>query len=82
MSMANRIARIPYLTNVDFCIGALNRLAEALHEAAMKRPLLITEDGLELAGLAERTTIAMGKCQPAAAWDWRRTPISALPLPG
>ncbi len=78
MSMANPIARIPYLTNVDFGIGALSRLAEALGEAGIKRPLLITDEGLVRAGVAEQTTMAMGKHQPAAMFA--KTPANPTEL--
>jgi alcohol dehydrogenase class IV len=48
------MARIAYLTSIDFGPGALASLADALGELAVKRPLLVADKGVLAAGLAAK----------------------------
>jgi 4-hydroxybutyrate dehydrogenase len=45
---------ITYLTTIDFEAGALARLPDALVELGVTRPLLVSDRGLEAAGLVDR----------------------------
>jgi alcohol dehydrogenase class IV len=47
-------SRIAYLTNIDFGAGSLARLADALGELAVKRPLLVADKGVLAAGLVAK----------------------------
>jgi alcohol dehydrogenase class IV len=48
------MARIAYLTTIDFGAGAIATLKDAVAELGLKRPLLVTDRGIEAAGLADR----------------------------
>lgn len=48
------MARIAYLTSIDFGPGALASLADALGELAVKRPLLVADKGVLAAGLVAK----------------------------
>jgi len=48
------MARITYLTTIDFGPGELKQLQNAIAEMKLARPLLISDRGLEASGLAER----------------------------
>jgi 4-hydroxybutyrate dehydrogenase len=48
------VSRITYLTAVDFGAGELKVLATAPAEVGMKRPLVIADKGVEVAGLLAR----------------------------
>jgi 4-hydroxybutyrate dehydrogenase len=48
------MSRIAYLTNIDFGPGELKALATAPAETGMKRPLLVTDKGIEAVGLLAR----------------------------
>ncbi len=50
------MARIAYLTSIDFGPGALASLADALAELAVKRPLLVADKGVLAAGLVAKAT--------------------------
>jgi alcohol dehydrogenase class IV len=50
------MARIAYLTSIDFGPGALASLADALGELAVKRPLLVADKGVLAAGLVAKAT--------------------------
>jgi alcohol dehydrogenase class IV len=48
------MARITYLTAIDFGPGVITTLREAVGELGMKRPLLVTDEGVVKAGLAKK----------------------------
>ncbi|WP_430260511.1 iron-containing alcohol dehydrogenase [Neorhizobium sp. IRS_2294] len=48
------MARITYLTTIDFGPGELQQLQNAIAELKLARPLLISDRGLAASGLAER----------------------------
>jgi alcohol dehydrogenase class IV len=48
------MARITYLTTIDFGPGTLSTLSDALRELGISRPLLVTDHGITAAGLADR----------------------------
>ena len=48
------MARITYLTTIDFGPGELTQLQNAIAELKLARPLLISDRGLAASGLAER----------------------------
>ena len=48
------MAVISYLTTVWFDFGAVDRLGEALDQLAIRRPLLVSDRGLEAAGILDR----------------------------
>lgn len=48
------MARITYLTAIDFGAGEIAALASAIAELAISRPLLVSDHGIEIAGLLER----------------------------
>ena len=50
------MARIAYLTSIDFCPGALASLADALMELAIRRPLLVADKGVLAAGLVAKAS--------------------------
>jgi len=45
---------ITYLTTIDFEIGAVARLGEALHGLKISRPLIVSDRGLKAAGIVDR----------------------------
>jgi len=49
------MARIAYLTTIDFGPGELKTLASAPAELGIKRPLLVADKGIEAAGLVAKT---------------------------
>jgi alcohol dehydrogenase class IV len=49
------MARIAYLTTIEFGPGVLASLADALTELGVRRPLLVADRGVLAAGLVERT---------------------------
>ncbi|MCZ6847021.1 MAG: iron-containing alcohol dehydrogenase [Alphaproteobacteria bacterium] len=63
------MARIAYLTTIDFDHGAVEKLDEVLTELEAARPLLVTDRGLVESGLAGRVSEAMPKHPPAAVFD-------------
>ncbi|HQZ14149.1 MAG TPA: iron-containing alcohol dehydrogenase, partial [Devosia sp.] len=48
------MARINYVTGIEFGAGVISTLTEAVAELGMTRPLLVTDKGIVAAGLAER----------------------------
>lgn len=48
------MARIAYLTQIEFGAGSLASLSNALSEVGIKRPLIIADKGVAAAGLLER----------------------------
>lgn len=48
------MARIVYLTTIEFGAGAISTLRDALGELGVKRPLLVADKGVAAAGLAGR----------------------------
>jgi 4-hydroxybutyrate dehydrogenase len=48
------MARIAYLTTIDFGPGVVATLKDAVAELGLKRPLLVTDKGIEAAGLADK----------------------------
>lgn len=54
------MARISYLTRIEFGDGEIARLPEFLAELGVKRPLIATDAGLVKTGLVERVTEGLG----------------------
>ena len=50
------MARIAYLTSIDFGPGTLASLADATRELAMRRPLLVADKGVLAAGLVAKAS--------------------------
>src|ERR1700712_3158377 len=50
------MARIAYLTSIEFGPGALANLADALMELAIRRPLLVADKGVLAAGLVAKAS--------------------------
>jgi alcohol dehydrogenase class IV len=50
------MARIAYLTTIDFGPGVLTTLSDAVAELAIRRPLLVADKGVLAAGLVDRVT--------------------------
>lgn len=48
------MARITYLTGIDFGPGVISTLGDALTELGVKRPLLVTDEGVVAAGLVDK----------------------------
>lgn len=48
------LARIGYLTTIDFGSGEIATLPAALEELAIKRPLLVSDHGLSESGMIDR----------------------------
>ena len=48
------MSRIAYLTNIDFCPGALPALAAAPAELGVTRPLVVADKGVQAAGLLDK----------------------------
>jgi alcohol dehydrogenase class IV len=63
------MARISYLTIIEFDHGAIEKLDEMLAELRVARPLLVTDRGLVETGLAARVSAAMTAHPPAATFD-------------
>ncbi|MDB5528184.1 MAG: iron-containing alcohol dehydrogenase [Devosia sp.] len=53
------MARIAYLTSVDFGPGVIATLKDAIAELGLKRPLLVTDKGIQAAGLADKALAFM-----------------------
>jgi len=60
---------ITYVTRVQFDFGALSLLAEELALAGIRRPLLVTDQGIAAAGLLERVRGALPAGLPVAVFD-------------
>ena len=52
------MARITYLTTIDFGPGEVAGLPAAIAELGMARPLLISDEGIRAAGLLDRVALA------------------------
>ena len=63
------MARIAYLTTIEFDHGAVEKFDEMLGELEATRPLLVTDRGLVENGLTGRVAEAMPKHPPAAMFD-------------
>ncbi len=61
------MARINYLTAIEFGAGAIGTLGAAVGELGMKRPLLVTDGGIIAAGLAERALALLPVATPVFA---------------
>ena len=48
------MARIAYLTTIDFGPGTIATLKDAVAELGLRRPLLVTDKGIQAAGLADK----------------------------
>ena len=48
------MARIAYLTTIDFGPGVIATLKDAVSELGLRRPLLVTDKGIEAAGLVDK----------------------------
>lgn len=64
------MARITYLTAIDFGPGEVATLANALEELAVSRPLVVSDRGIEAAGLLEQARVHL----PAATSTFLDTP--------
>lgn len=53
------MALIQYLTRIQFDFGALRLLADEMSMLGLRRPMLITDPGVQAAGLAQRVIDAM-----------------------
>ena len=62
------MALITYLTRIQFDFGAIKLLPDELKLAGIARPLLVTDEGVVAAGLAERVAAAMAP-KPVATFD-------------
>jgi 4-hydroxybutyrate dehydrogenase len=67
--MPDDIATIRYLTTASFGFGASRLLGEALAEAGIARPLIVTDPGVRATGIADEVVQAV-----AAAWFDRSPP--------
>ncbi|MFN5510261.1 MAG: iron-containing alcohol dehydrogenase, partial [Burkholderiales bacterium] len=65
------MALIQYLTRIQFDFGALALLSDEMAALAIKRPLLVTDRGVQAVGLAQRVTDAM---RPGPAAVFAETP--------
>lgn len=63
------MARIAFLTIIEFDHGAVEKLDEVLAKLKVERPLFLTDRGLVEIGLAGRVLEAMPKHPPAAMFD-------------
>ncbi|MEA2780477.1 MAG: 4-hydroxybutyrate dehydrogenase [Rhodospirillaceae bacterium] len=70
------VSVIQYLTHIEFGSGALSRLPEAIAALGIKRPLLVTDQGLWTSGLAERIGNVLG-APPSAFCDTPPNPTEA-----
>ena len=61
------MARITYLTAIEFGVGSIGTLRDAAHELGMKRPLLVTDNGIVAAGLAEQALAQLPAATPVFA---------------
>lgn len=59
------MARIAYLTGIEFGPGTLASLADATGELGMKRPLLVADKGIEAAGLLAKALTFLPAGTPA-----------------
>jgi alcohol dehydrogenase class IV len=64
------VARIGYLTSIDFGAGELKALAGALDELTIRRPLVVSDRGIEGAGLLNRVRAQL----PASRVEFLETP--------
>jgi alcohol dehydrogenase class IV len=55
------MARITYLTGIEFGPGVITTLGAAVTELGMKRPLLVTDEGVVAAGLADKALAQLPK---------------------
>ncbi len=62
------MAVIQYLTTIWFDFGAVDRLAEALDQLAIRRPLLVADRGVEAAGLLDRVRARIPNRIPVATF--------------
>ncbi len=63
------MARIAYLTTIEFDHGAVEKLDETLIELQVARPLLVTDRGLVETGHTELVSAAMATHPPAGMFD-------------
>ena len=61
------MSRITYLTAIEFGVGSIGTLRDAAHELGMKRPLLVTDNGIVAAGLAEQALAQLPAATPVFA---------------
>ena len=64
------MARIAYLTTIEFGPGVLNTLSGAVGELAIRRPLLVADAGVLAAGLVDKAAVHL----PAGTPIFSRTP--------
>ncbi len=53
------MARIAYLTKIEFGPGALSTLPEAVAELGISRPFLVTDHGIAASGLLARVAASL-----------------------
>ncbi len=63
------MATINYLTTIQFDFGALNLLQSELHRLGIRRPLVVTDKGVRVAGLLARVIEAMDEANGAVVYD-------------
>jgi len=59
------MARITYLTTIEFGPGVVETLAQALGELGIARPLLVSDHGIEASGLLATVNRHLPDCTPA-----------------
>ena len=74
------MALIQYLTRIQFDFGALALLSDEMAALAIKRPLLVTDRGVQAVGLAQRVTDAMRPGPAAVFADTPSNPTEAAAL--
>jgi 4-hydroxybutyrate dehydrogenase len=63
------MTRISYLNTVEFADGAISRIDDVLAETGIRRPLLVTDRGLVVAGLVNQLRASMRRTEPIAVFD-------------
>ncbi|MDH3738848.1 MAG: iron-containing alcohol dehydrogenase [Alphaproteobacteria bacterium] len=63
------MAKISYLTTIEFDFGAVRILDNVLDELNVTRPLLVTDRGLVDTGIVGRVTETMARHQPVGIFD-------------
>jgi len=58
------MARIAYLTSIDFGPGTIASLADALREVGVNRPLLVADKGVLAAGIVAKATASLSPGTP------------------
>ena len=70
------MARITYLTTIEFGAGVVSTLQQALQELGISRPLVVADRGIEASGLLSVAMSALPE-QPAVFLDTPSNPTEA-----